>query len=52
MMNDDIKDDEEIQETEENDVIKKPVKAKKDKAQANQSGADRIGPKRQSHDLP
>jgi tetratricopeptide (TPR) repeat protein len=44
MMNDDIKDDEEIQETEENDVIKKPLKAKKDKAHASQSGAERIGP--------
>jgi tetratricopeptide (TPR) repeat protein len=44
MMNDDIKDDEEIEEISGNDVPKKPGKAKKDKAQASQSGADHIGP--------
>jgi len=44
MMNDDIKDDEEIQEIQENDVPQKPGKAKKDKAQASHSGADGIGP--------
>lgn len=44
MMNDDIKDDEEIQEISEQDVPKKPGKAKKDKSQAGQLGADRIGP--------
>ncbi len=44
MKNDDLNDAEEFQEKEEHDGNKKPRKAKKDKAQANQSGAERIGP--------
>jgi len=44
MMNDELKDAAEFQETEENDAVKKPRKPKKSSAQAIQAEAERVGP--------